>query len=91
MLIVSSPYIASTFRGMVQEHSFIYYYLSEECYRNGTRAYLKLHPTTKYQSAKASASRLLKKPSVQKLLKWRLEKRKVLKVITLALPLPQLV
>ena len=74
MLIVSSPYIASTFRGMVQEHSFIYYYLSEECYRNGTRAYLKLHPTAKYQSAKASASRLLKKPSVQKLLKWRLEK-----------------
>ena len=91
MLIVSSPYIASTFRGMIQENSSIYHYLSEECYRNGTRAYLKLHPTAKYQSAKASASRLLKKPSVQKLLKWRLEKRKVLKVVTLALPLPQLV
>ena len=75
MLIVSSPYIASTFRGMVQENSFICYYLSEECYRNGTRAYLKLHPTAKYQSAKASASRLLKKPSVQKLLKWRLKKK----------------
>ena len=91
MLIVSSPYIASTFRGMIQENSFIYHYLSEKCYRNGTRAYLKLHPTAKYQFAKASASRLLKKPSVQKLLKWRLEKRKVLKVVTLALPLPQLV
>ena len=75
MLIVSSPCIASTFRGMVQENSFICYYLSEECYRNGTRAYLKLHPTAKYQSAKTSASRLLKKPSVQKLLKWRLEKK----------------
>ena len=74
MLIVSSPYIASTFRGMVQEYSFIYYYLSEEYYRNGTRAYLKLHPTAKYQSAKASASRLLKKPSVQRLLKQKLEK-----------------
>ena len=74
MLIVSSPCIASTFRGMVQEHSFIYYYLSEECYRNGTRAYLKLHPTAKYQSAKASASRLLKKPSVQQMLKRKLEK-----------------
>ena len=74
MLIVSSPYIASTFRGMVQEHSFIYYYLSEECYRNGTRAYLKLHPTAKYQSAKTSASRLLKKPSVQQMLKRKLEK-----------------
>ena len=74
MLIVSSPYIASTFRGMVQEASFIYYYLSGECYRNGTRAYLKLHPTGKYQSAKASASRLLKKPSVQQMLKRKLEK-----------------
>tara|TARA_B100001964_G_scaffold27392_1_gene27431 strand:- start:149 stop:394 length:246 start_codon:yes stop_codon:yes gene_type:complete len=74
MLIVSSPYVASTFRGMVQEHSFIYYYLSEECYGNGTRAYLKLHPTAKYQSAKASASRLLKKPSVRYMLNRMLEK-----------------
>ena len=74
MLIVSSPYIASTFRGMVQEHSFICYYLSEECYGNGTRAYLKLHPTAKYQSAKASASRLLKKPSVKQAMKYKLEK-----------------
>jgi hypothetical protein len=74
MLIVSSPYVASTFRGMVQEHSFICYYLSEECYGNGTRAYLKLHPTAKYQSAKASASRLLKKPSVRYMLNRMLEK-----------------
>ena len=74
MLIVSSPYVASTFRGMVQEHSFICYYLSEECYGNGTRAYLKLHPTAKYQSAKASASRLLKKPSVKQAMKHKLEK-----------------
>ena len=74
MLIVSSPCIASTFRGMVQENSFICYYLSEECYRNGTRAYLKLHPTAKYQSAKASASRLLKKPSVKQAMKYKLEK-----------------
>ncbi len=74
MLIVSSPCIASTFRGMVQEHSFICYYLSEECYGNGTRAYLKLHPTAKYQSAKASASRLLKKPSVRYMLNRMLEK-----------------
>lgn len=77
MLIVSSPYIANTFRGMIQEYSFIYYYLSEEYYRNGTRAYLKLHPTAKYQSAKASASRLLKKPSVQRLLKQKLKKIEV--------------
>ena len=76
MLIVSSPYIASTFRGMVQEHSFICYYLSEECYGNGTRAYLKLHPTAKYQSAKASASRLLKKPSVKQAMKHKLDKMK---------------
>ena len=76
MLIVSSPYIASTFRGMVQEHSFICYYLSEECYRNGTRAYLKLHPTAKYQSAKASASRLLKKPSVIQAMQHKLDKMK---------------
>jgi hypothetical protein len=59
---------------MVQEHSFICYYLSEECYGNGTRAYLKLHPTAKYQSAKASASRLLKKPSVRYMLNRMLEK-----------------
>ena len=76
MLIVSSPCIASTFRGMVQEHSFICYYLSEECYGNGTRAYLKLHPTAKYQSAKASASRLLKKPSVKQAMKHKLDKMK---------------
>ena len=74
MLIFSSPYIASTFRGMVQENSFICYYLSEECYRNGTRAYLKLHPTAKYMSAKASASRLLKKPSVKQAMKHKLDK-----------------
>tara|TARA_B100000315_G_C14105678_1_gene375824 strand:+ start:49 stop:423 length:375 start_codon:yes stop_codon:yes gene_type:complete len=49
-------------------------HLSEECYRNGTRAYLKLHPTTQYQSAKASASRLLKKPSVIQAVKQKLEK-----------------
>jgi len=79
MLIVSSPYIARTFRGMVQEASFIYYYLSEECYRNGTRAYLKLHPTAKYQSAKASASRLLKKPSVKQAMKHKLDKMKGVK------------
>ena len=53
---------------------YICYYLSEECYRNGTRAYLKLHPTAKYQSAKASASRLLKKPSVKQAMKHKLEK-----------------
>ena len=76
MLIVSSPYVASTFRGMVQEHSFICYYLSEECYGNGTRAYLKLHPTAKYQSAKASASRLLKKPSVIQAMQHKLDKMK---------------
>ena len=66
----------STFRGMIQENSFICYYLSEECYRNGTRAYLKLHPTAKYQSAKASASRLLKKSSIVQIIKHKLDKVK---------------
>ena len=75
-LLMAAINHGGTFRGMVQEHSIIYYYLSEECYRNGTRAYLKLHPTAKYQSAKASASRLLKKPSVKQAMKHKLDKMK---------------
>ena len=41
---------------------------------NGVQSYLKVFPNAKYQSAKASASRLLKKPSVIKAIKSKLEK-----------------
>ena len=41
---------------------------------NGVQSYRRVYPNAKYMSAKASASRLLKKPSVQQMLKRKLEK-----------------
>jgi hypothetical protein len=74
MEVFSGDTLAKTFKGMMQEASFVSYYLSAECDKNATRAYLKLHPRIKYQSAKSSASRLLKKPSVRYMLNRMLEK-----------------
>ena len=60
-------------KGMWNESKFLDLYLGE-CLGNGVQAYLKVFPQARYQSAKASASRLLKKPRVQQLLKRKLEK-----------------
>ena len=59
-------------RGMWNESTFIHLYL-KEYQGNGVQSYRRVYPNAKYMSAKASASRLLKKPSVQKLLKRKLE------------------
>ena len=41
---------------------------------NGVQSYRRVFPRAKYQSAKASASRMLKKPSVVQVMKYKLEK-----------------
>ena len=43
---------------------------------NGVQSYRRVFPNAKYMSAKASASRLLKKPSVVQIMKQKLEKMK---------------
>ena len=43
---------------------------------NGVQSYRSVFQNAKYASAKASASRLLKKSSVQQMLKQKLEKMK---------------
>ena len=61
------------FRGMWNESHFLDLYLGD-AKGNGVQSYLKIFPNAKYQSAKASASRLLKKPSVRLTMKRKLEK-----------------
>ena len=41
---------------------------------NGVQSYRRVFPNAKYMSAKASASRMLKKPSVMQAMKHQLEK-----------------
>ena len=60
-------------RGMCNASHFLNLYLGE-CQRNGVQSYRRVFPRAKYQSAKASASRLLWKPGVQQMLKRKLEK-----------------
>ena len=60
-------------RAMWNASYFLDLYLGE-CQRNGVQSYRRIFPNAKYMSAKASASRLLKKPSVQQMLKRKLEK-----------------
>ena len=52
---------------------FLDFYLGE-LKGNGVQSYRRVFPRAKYQSAKASASRLLKKPSVRQAMKHKLEK-----------------
>ena len=47
-------------KGMWNASHFLDYYL-DDTKGNGVQSYLKVFPNAKYQSAKASASRLLKK------------------------------
>ena len=62
-----------TWKAMWNASHFLDYYL-DNTKGNGVQSYLKVFPNAKYQSAKASASRLLKKPSVIKAMKSKLEK-----------------
>jgi hypothetical protein len=60
-------------RGMWNASHFLDLYLGD-AKGNGVQSYLKVFPNVKYQSAKASASRLLQKPSVRLTMKKKLEK-----------------
>jgi len=60
-------------RAMWNESTFIQLYL-KEYEGNGVQSYRRVFPRAKYQSAKASASRMLKKPSVKQAMKYKLEK-----------------
>jgi len=60
-------------RGMCDASQFLDLYLGE-LQGNGVQSYRRVFPRAKYQSAKASASRLLKKPSVRQAMKHKLEK-----------------
>ena len=60
-------------RGMWKASYFLDLYLGD-AKGNGVQSYLQVFPNAKYQSAKASASRLLKKPSVRLTMNRKLEK-----------------
>ena len=60
-------------RGMCNASQFLDLYLGE-LQGNGVQSYRRVFPNAKYMSAKASASRLLKKPSVKQAMKHKLDK-----------------
>ena len=60
-------------RGMCNASQFLDLYLGE-LKGNGVQSYRKVYPNSTYMSAKASASRMLKKPSVVQVMKHKLEK-----------------
>ena len=60
-------------RGMWNASHFLDLYLGD-AKGNGVQSYLKVFPNAKYQSAKASASRLLKKPSVRLTMNRKMKK-----------------
>ena len=60
-------------RAMWNASHFLDLYLGE-LKGNGVQSYRRVFPRAKYQSAKASASRMLKKPSVVQVMKHKLEK-----------------
>jgi hypothetical protein len=60
-------------RGMWNASQFLDLYLGE-LKGNGAQSYRRIFPRAKYQSAKASASRMLKKPSVVQVMKYKLDK-----------------
>ena len=59
-------------RAMCNASYFLDFYLGE-LKGNGVQSYRRVFPRAKYQSAEASASRLLKKPSVKQMLQRKLE------------------
>ena len=63
-------------RGMWNASHFLDLYLGE-CQKNGVQSYRRIFPNAKYMSAKASASRMLRKPSVVQAMKYKSEKMEV--------------
>jgi len=55
---------------------FLDLYLGE-CQKNGVQSYRRVFPQAKYMSAKASASRMLNKPSVVQAMKQKLVQMEV--------------
>ena len=70
---ISQQLTLGIWRAMWNASHFLDFYLGE-CQRNGVQSYRRVFPNAKYMSAKASASRLLKKPSVMQAMKHKLEK-----------------
>jgi hypothetical protein len=60
-------------RGMWNASQFLDFYLGE-LKGNGVQSYRRVFPRAKYQSAKSAASRMLKKPSVLQVMKYKLDK-----------------
>ena len=60
-------------RGMWNASQFLDLYLGE-LKGNGVQSYRRVFPRAKYQSTKSAASRMLKKPSVVQVMKYKLEK-----------------
>ena len=60
---------------MCNASQFLDLYLGE-LKGNGVQSYRKVYPNSTYMSTKASASRMLKKPSVVQVMKYKLEKMK---------------
>ena len=58
---------------MCNASQFLDFYLGELKW-NGVQSYRRVFPRAKYQSAKSAASRMLKKPSVVQVMKYKLEK-----------------
>ena len=63
-------------RSLWHESNFLDLYFGK-FQRNGVQSYRRVFPNAKYMSAKASASRLLKKPSVIETMKKKLKKTEV--------------
>ena len=70
---IGQQFTLGIWRGMWNASQFLDFYLGE-LKGNGVQSYRRVFPRAKYQSAKASASRLLKKPSVMQIMKQKLEK-----------------
>ena len=60
-------------RGMWNASQFLDFYLGE-LKGNGVQSYRRVFPRAKYQSAESAASRMLKKPSVLQVMKYKLDK-----------------
>ena len=58
---------------MCNASQFLDFYLGE-LKGNGVQSYRRVFPRAKYQSAKSAASRMLKKPSVVQVMKYKLDK-----------------
>ena len=62
-------------RAMCNASYFLDFYLGE-LKGNGVQSYRRVFPRAKYQSAKSAASRMLRKPSVMQVMKYKLENMK---------------